>query len=317
MKLRFTIILTFILSFSAFGQTLPKTSPNPPAQNKESGGEELIKVNTLLLNIPVIASDKQGRNISGLTKKDFIITQNGEKQSVEFFSDEYAPMHVAIIVDTSVSVTPIIGNIKKAARTFLKVLRLEDTAMIVSFDGRVKIWSELTSNQKDLVESIDRLEMIQPRGSYMYDAIDEVITNKFAAIKGRKAIILLTDGFATSNRITNQEIMRTLSESDTVIYPILFSFKSLPKNSRLNIFLDYAQAMASTSAGKLYDGGLDLETAFQSIAEEMKKQYLIGFYPMNSEGGKSVPIKIEVDRVNVVLRTKKTIRLKTPGSEDK
>ena len=316
MKLHLTVILTFIVSFSAFGQTPPVTSSTPLTQTKESG-DEPIKVNTVLLNVPVIASDRQGRNISGLTKNDFIITQKGERQLIEFFSDEFAPMNVAIVVDTSGSTTPILGNIKKAALSFLKVLRPEDKAMVVSFDGRVKISSELTSDQKKLGRAIDRLEMIQPSNSYMYDAIDEVINNWFATVKGRKAIIVLTDGFAGSNRITNQEMMRTLAESDTVIYPILFSYRSLPKNSPLNLFLDYAQAMALTSAGKLYDGGKDLQAAFQSIAEEMKKQYLIGFYPTSAEGGKSVPVKIEVDRKDVVIRTKRTIRLKTPESNNK
>jgi Ca-activated chloride channel family protein len=306
----------FILSFSAFGQTPPITSSTPPAQTKESD-DEPIKVNTLLLNIPVIASDREGRNVSGLTKKDFIITQNGEKQTVEFFSDEYAPMNVAIIVDTSGSVTSILGNIKKAARTFLKVLRPEDTAMVVSFDGRVKILSELTSNQKDLEKAIDRLGMIEPEGSYMYDAIDEVINNKFAAVKGRKAIILLTDGFVGGLRITNQEFMRTLSESDTVVYPILFLFRPVQKNSPPTTSINYVKEWASATAGKLYYGGADLQTAFQSIAEEMKKQYSIGFYPQNAEMGKPPDIKININRENVVLRTKRTIRLKTPSSKDK
>jgi VWFA-related protein len=315
MKPYLTVILTFIFSFSTFGQTLPKTSPSPSTQTKEND-DEPIKVNTLLLNVPVIASDREGRNISGLTKKDFIITQNGEKQPIEFFSDEYAPMNVAIVVDTSGSTKPVMGNIKKAARTFLKVLRLEDTAMVVSFDGRVKILSELTSDQKDLEKAIDRLGMIQLDGTTMYDAIDEVINNKFAAVKGRKVIILLTDGFESSDRISNKEIMRTLSESDTVIYPILFLSREVPKNSPSKIFLDYAQTMASTTAGKLYYGGADLQTAFQSIAEEMKKQYLIGFYPQNVNLGKPPDIKINIDRENVILRTKRTIRLKSSNREN-
>ncbi len=159
--------------------------------------------------------------------------------------------------------------------------------------------------------------MIQLEGTTMYDAIDEVINNKFATVKGRKAIILLTDGVESSSRITQQEFMRTLSESDTVIYPILFLFRPVQKNSPTIMFLDYAQAMASTTAGKLYYGGSDLQIAFQSIAEEMKKQYLIGFYPQNAEMGKPPDIKININRENVVLRTKRTIRLKTPGSENK
>lgn len=315
MKLYLLIIFILIINFSVFGQKFPATSATPPAQTKESD-DTPIKVNTLLLNIPVIVSDRQGRNISGLKKDDFIITQNGEKQPIEFFSDEYAPMNVAIIVDTSGSTRLIMGDIKKAARSFLKVLRPEDKAMVVGFDERIKIWSELTSDQKILEKAINRLQ-IERVGSYMYDVVDEVINKKFATVKGRKVIILLTDGLVTGLRITDQQLINTLSESDTVIYPIMFWSKSIKKNSPTNWFLDYVQVMASTSAGKLYYYDDDLEAAFQSIAEEMKKQYLIGFYPQNTETGKPLDFKIKVNRENVVLRIKRTIRLKTPEPANK
>ncbi len=67
MKVYITVFLTLIIGFSAFGQTSPVKSSTPPAQTKEID-DEVIKVNTLLLNIPVIASDREGRNVSGLTK---------------------------------------------------------------------------------------------------------------------------------------------------------------------------------------------------------------------------------------------------------
>ncbi len=319
MKVQLILILALALSFSAFGQTPPNTSEikQPPVQTKEKPEEFIeesdeapIKVSTVLLNIPVIASDREGRNISGLTKEDFVITQNGEKKQIECFSDENAPINVAIIVDTSGSTTPIMGNIKKAARTFLKVLRPEDNVLIVSFDGKFKFLSELTSDQKTLEKAIDKLEMIQLEGTTMYDSIDEVINNKFASVKGRKAIILLTDGFEGSSRISQKEFTRMLTESDTVIYPVLFIFSRLPKNSFTDNMLDYMKLIASITAGKLHYGGSDLQKAFQSIADEMKKQYLIGIYPQTVETGKPPEIKIDVLRENVVMRTKRTIRLK-------
>lgn len=118
---------------------------------------------------------------------------------------------------------------------------------------------------------------IQPIGESMYDEIDEVINKKFGAIKGRKAIILLTDGFESSSRITNQEFMKILSESDTDIYPILFSSGSGREISPSQALINHVKPWASTTAGKLYYDNSDLESAFQKIADEMKKNMLSVF----------------------------------------
>jgi VWFA-related protein len=310
MKIYLIVVFTFLISFSTFGQT-PLTAPSPEPGKTKERDDEIIRVNTVLLNLPIIASDRDGRNIIGLTKEDFIVTQNGEKQPIEFFSDVEAPINVAIMVDTSGSTAPILGNIKKAARTFLRTLRPEDKAMIVSFDGQIKVLSELTSDQKNLKKAIDRLALVQMEGTTMYDAIDEIINHKFGAVKGRKAIILLTDGTEFGDRIKKPELMRMLTESETVIYPILFLFKLPGKDSPLESMLKHMPEMAEATGGKLYYGGSDLQKAFQSIADELKKQYLIGFYPQNSEaGGEPLDIKINIGRENVVLRTKRKIRLK-------
>ena len=90
-----------------------------------------IKVSTYLVNIPVTASDRNGRNISGLKKENFSIFQDGIKQEIAYFADEEAPMNVAILIDTSGSTMNVLGDIKEAAYEFVKLFRLEDKAMIV------------------------------------------------------------------------------------------------------------------------------------------------------------------------------------------
>jgi Ca-activated chloride channel family protein len=304
-NLKIKIAVSLVLSLSAFTTNRAQIIDD----------ETPIKINTLLLNVPIIASDRNGRNITGLRKEDFIVTQNGERLPIEFFANDDAPINIAIVVDTSGSTARLRGNIKAAVRTFLKVLRPEDKAMIVSFDGKFKILSELTADQKILSKAIDRLALVQLKGSSMYDAINEVINNKFASVKGRKAIILLTDeGVESSDRISKQEFTRMLSESDTVIYPIPFLVKEVPKDSPISMYFDHLKEMAAVTAGKIHYGGSDLQQAFQSIADEMKAQYLIGFYP---ENGNSNNIVVKVDRENVVIRTKKTVRLKTPNQANK
>ena len=274
-----------------------------------------IKIDTLLLNIPIVVNDKKGSSIAGLQKEDFIVTQNGERLSVEFFANEDAPISVAIVVDTSGTTGGArCCGIKDAAKSFLKVLRPEDQAMVVSFDGKFRIFNDFTSDKKTLEKAIDSLDMIQVHGTTMYDAIYKVVNIKFAEVKGRKAIILLTDGMESSSRITEQQLLFSLSESDTVIYPILFPHLGVPDESIRKPYLDYLEAMSATTAGKVYNGNSNLKKVFQSIADGMRKQYLIGFYP---ENGTTNNINIKVNREDVVLRTKARIQSKTNNQENK
>lgn len=296
---------------------------NTKAQNTDDAP---IKVNTVLLNIPVIAGDKNGRNIAGLKKEDFTIIQDGEKQNIEFFADAEAPMNVAIIIDTSGSTTNVLGDIKDAAHDFVKILGSEDRGMIVSFDHKVRVLEKLTSDQSKLRKAISYAVIDEQGETRMYDAIYQVLTKDFASVKGRKAIILLSDGFE-AGKISREKLLHTLIESDTLIYPVFFQTSRLfpigVKTVTMQQLLDrppidFLNTMALSTGGRVYAAnGDNFANAFQSIADDLKKQYLVGFYPKNTEDGKATKITIDVNRKDVVIRTKRTIRLKTPDSENK
>lgn len=81
--------------------------------------------------------------------------------------------------------------------------------------------------------------------------------------------------------------------------------------------VDFLNTIALATGGRVYAAGADnFKGAFQSIADELKKQYLVGFYPKDSESGKSNNFTIKVDRPDIVVRTKRTIRLKTSNLEN-
>src|ERR1044071_4897368 len=102
------------------------------AQNKTD--EEVIKVDTNLVTVPVIVSDRRNRYISGLKAEDFTVFKDGQKQSIDYFAAEESPINVAILLDTSRSTELVLGKIKKAAGAFVKQLNPNDRCMIVSFD---------------------------------------------------------------------------------------------------------------------------------------------------------------------------------------
>lgn len=328
------VFLTVFVSLS-FGQ-IPSVSP-VPAQTLEND-EQPIKVNTYLVNIPVIASDRAGRYIAGLTKDNFTITQDGEKQPIEFFADEQAPMNVAILIDNSGSTRNFIGDIQDAAKEFVKVFRPEDQGLVANFDSAIKGYNQFTSDQKKLRKAINDTGGWSRGSSDMQDAIYQLVTKVFPTVKGRKAIIVLTDGMV-GGYITNQKLLATLEESDVLVYPILFgngikfSYRqNIPEKVKLlngetvtrEEFIRrledaekkqmlFMESLGTRTGGRLYnkDSG-NFKKIFQDIANELKNQYLVGFYPQNVDDGKTHKFSIEVSPKDIIIRTKKSIRLKAP-----
>lgn len=281
---------------------------------QETPDDAPIKVDTLLFTIPLTVSDRAGRSVPGLKKENFSVIQDGENQPIEFFLDENAPMHVAIVVDTSFSTKPVLENIQKAARDFLRVLRPEDKAIVVSFDHRTIFLSDLTSDAKKLSKAIENASIADRPGSDMNQAVAQIVENYFASVKGRKAIIVLTDGMVEKRAISFQQTLETLQKADTVFYPIIFRTKFYTDarlrnpNGKKPLPIELLHFLADETAGRFYErDATDLKNAFQSIAEEMKKQYLIGYYPQNIR--KSSVVRVLVDRKNAFVQAKKSIFL--------
>lgn len=270
-----------------------------------------IKVDTLLLTTPLVVKDRKGRFIAGLKKENFSIMQNHEKQDVEFFYGEESPMNVAVLVDTSGSTREVLDKLQKAARDFVKVLRPEDKGMVVTFDDRTQFLTKLTSDKKQLSKAIEQARINENTGSDMNDAVLKIVKNYFAPLKGRKAIIVLTDGMVMRRDISTQQTLDALLESDTVFYPIVFKtnfYADAMSKPKKPLPVEMLELLADGTAGRFYiKEASNLKEAFQAIAEEMKKQYLIGFYPQVGETRKtSRNIKITVnDRKDLFVETKK------------
>jgi Ca-activated chloride channel homolog len=297
-----------IRALTAFLLLFVVLSAGLKAQDEEDN--EPLKVETLLFTIPLTVSDKKGTHIAGLKKENFTIYEDGLAQSIELFLNEDAPMNVAILLDTSYSTKDVLDKIQKAARDFIKILRPEDRAVIVSFDERTIFLSKLESDRKILSGAMERVRVSSVNGSDMYDAISRVTNNYFAALKGRKAIIALTDGMVTGRGTSAQQTLDALQKSDTFFYPVIFKTDS--NSARLTkrpVLIEILQIMAEETGGRFYEkDSTKLKEAFQSIAEDLKYQYLLGFYPRNTKtGNRRSNIKITVDRSDFIVRTKKKI----------
>ncbi|HVE57797.1 MAG TPA: VWA domain-containing protein [Pyrinomonadaceae bacterium] len=318
-------------------------SLNAKAQDKTD--EDVIKVDTNLVTVPVIVSDRQNRYIAGLKAENFTVFKDGQKQNIEYFIAEESPINVAILLDTSRSTEQVLDKIQKAALEFVKQLKPNDRCLIISFDFEVNVLSELTNDREKLKKTIKNAEIGERFGTVLHDAVYQAVNKSFAGVKGRKAVILLTDGKDFGSFTGRDELLYKLEESDTLVYSIFYETGLMRRRMMPRRFpnpnrrggggggiwrrgrnpdvvrsrtersnedaVDFLQEMADLTAGRLYQKKVtDLSEAFEAITEELRKQYLIGFYPENVEGGKNYQIKVRVDRNDAVVRSKNAFRVK-------
>lgn len=192
------------------------------AQQKTES-EATLKIDTALVSVPVIISDRQGRYVSGLKASDFTLYEDRVKRQIDFFADTEEPINVALLLDTSRSTALVLDDIKEAARDFVKQLRPQDRVMIVTFDFDETALCELTSDHRTLERAIGRARIGERVGTKLRDAVYDVMTEELKSVKGRKAIVVLTDGKDHGSEISEGALLEGAAEADTLIYSVFYT----------------------------------------------------------------------------------------------
>lgn len=233
-RLAVSIFLVVALALTAaFAQTKPKTrQPNPPKPTPtqpETPPEELqdietLKTDTDLVTVPLIASDANNIYVTDLRQEEFAIFEDGVQQQIAFFGKVAAPFHVVLMLDTSSSTQDNLKQIQQAAIAFVEQLQPADRVKVISFDDSVKDLNEFTSNRETLRKAIYSTQSGQ--GTKVYDAV-ELALNTIRTIRGRKAIVIFTDGMDWhSDSATFDGTVRYLDEEGVMVYPIRYDTRA-------------------------------------------------------------------------------------------
>lgn len=199
----------------------PTPTPTPESSDHDDDDDEIISVNTRLVTIPVRVLDRRNRFIGGLSKTNFTILEDNVPQELAYFSNEAQPFTVALVLDMSYSSTFKIEEIQTAAIAFIDQLRPEDQVMVISFDEAVHMLCEATNDRKRIYSAIRSTSIAT--GTSLYEAIDLTMNARMRSIKGRKAIVLFTDGVDTTSRSAHDlDNLRDAMELDSLIYPIRY-----------------------------------------------------------------------------------------------
>lgn len=291
---------------------------------------EVEKVGTNLITIPVSVFDRQGLYIPNLVQKEFSIFEDGEAQEIAYFGTSEKPFTVILLLDTSPSTEYKIEEIRRAATAFVDQLKAQDKVSVIEFDGNVHVLCEPTGDRTIIYKAIGEADF--GGGTSLYDAVRYSLTKKLNLIDGRKAIVLFTDGVDTTSVKSNYDTTLAMAEeSDAMIFPIYYNtFLETSRNNRggglgfpfpgmgwpapgttveeYALGRRYLDELAAYTGGRVFkpestEGGLT--RAFEGIAEELRRQYNIGYVPKkDGVEGQRKTIKVRVDRPNLVIRAR-------------
>src|ERR1041385_7264922 len=333
---------------SASEDASPTAASQPTPEEVDEG--DVVRVDTTLVTVPVSVVDRQGRFIPNLKKEDFTLSENGVEQAVAYFEPAEKPFTVALLLDTSASTHFHLSEIREAAIEFAKQLRPQDRVLVVSFNDEVLLLTEAT-NDLNLIESVVEVNANTGSSTRLYDAVDLTIRERLNKIKGRKAIVLFTDGVDTSSQQADYlSTLREVEELDALIYPIQYDttdylramqnagtvtvvttqsgiFGTRSSSQTYNVPMnnggaplpgstkaDYARAdkylhsLADKTGGRLFQANdtRQLADAFAKIAEELRRQYTLGYYPKNANApdGDRRQIRVKVNQPNVAVKAR-------------
>jgi hypothetical protein len=222
------VLLVVYLAVAAMGQSKknpqPATPPPGDETSPEAQSDETIKVETNLVTVPVIASDRNDLYVPDLQRDEFTIKDDGVPQQVAFFATTTAAFHVVLMIDTSASTQQKLTQLQRSASNFTDQLQADDKVKVISFDDKIVDYGDFTSDRGELAKEIG---MTRPgKGTKLYDAVT-LATNALNPIKGRKAIVLFTDGVDYhSDTSTFDDNRRVIQESGIIVYTIRFDTRA-------------------------------------------------------------------------------------------
>jgi VWFA-related protein len=335
----FLMVVVLVAAFMSYAQ-----AQNPSQTGRQETTDDVVRVNTTLVTVPVGVKDRHGKSILNLRREDFRLYEDGVEHEIAYFespekeaNSEAAgkPLTVALLLDLSDSTQFKLDKIQEAAIAFINQLRADDRVLVIAFDKRVQVLTEVTNDREVLRQAIGRTRT--GGGTSLYNAVETVINHRLDRISGRKAIVLLTDGVdTTSVGATYVGTVRAAEQLDAAIYPVQYhtygDFADNPsretytlgnfggtahvtKNGELaseayKRATLYLRLLAETTGGRFQyaDNLKNLGRSFARIASELRQQYSLGYYPKSkvAADGTEIQIKVEVRLPKVTVRARKS-----------
>ena len=233
------------------------------------------EVNVHLVELPTTVIARSGHPITTLSESAFRVFDEGKPVKVSKF--EYVkdlPLNIGMAIDTSASMQPRMAEAQRAGSQFLtNVMRKGDRGFLVSFDTQPQLIQKWSSALADLNAGLAKLRAEE--STALYDAIVYSLYN-FVGVKGQKALVVITDGQDTSSKFSFEQALEYARRAAVPIYGIGIGIR----NTEVDVRYKFGKFCQETGGNVYYiDSASDLNRIYVDIRNELRSQYVLGFYP--------------------------------------
>jgi len=294
----------------------PVAAAAAPARSVDTGSASVFRSGVDLVSLNVIVTDAKDKFVTGLTQKDFAVYEDGVQQDLTFFAAANVPLDLAILLDTSSSMSNRMETVQQAAIGFASHLRPGDRITVVSIKETARTLHPLDGDVNAACEAIRRTTA--SGGTALYNALYTTIKQMqkvHAADDGdlrRQAIAVLTDGDDTASLVTFDDLLPVARQAGIAIYTIAmkspFPLAGLAANNKYFSESEFAmKALAQeTGARSFFPTDISqLAGVYGVITQELANQYAVGYTSNNPrQDGAFRRIVVRVTEPNVRTRTR-------------
>lgn len=270
-----------------------------------------------LVALNVVVTDPRQRFVGGLSLGDFAVFEDGVRQDVSFFAASNVPLDLAILLDTSASMSDKMAIVQRAAMGFLSTMRPGDRAMIVDIKDATRVIHTLDADASGISAAIKSTRASGGTGLYngLYLTFKELAKARSAGAGEvrRQAIVVLSDGQDTSSLVSFEDVMEVAKQAGIATYTITLRSPRLtseePRGTRYLSESEFSMRVLAQETGGQPFFPLDvgqLDSVYGSIAKELASQYALGYMPKSMrQDGRFRRIVVQVpDRPEMRIRTR-------------
>ena len=312
--------------------------------NGETIEGDVIRFDTSLVMVPVSVMDRYGRYVPLLKREQFRLMENGVEQKIAYFATTDSPVSVILLIDPSGSTSFRLEDIQRAAINFVSKLKPDDSVMVMSFDDRIQVQCKATTDREEISKAIRHTHTGGGTRLYdaVEDVLKKQLATIPGR---KAVVLFTDGVDTTSHRASYESTVRLAEESDAPIYSVDYDTSGLnsiyggPGGGGLPIpggrgsviripipgqgggipggpgstqgdyrlAVRYLHALSDNTGGRFYSGDslYGIDQAFAWIAEELGRQYSLGYYPaIRGKDGERRQIKVRVTEADLVVKSR-------------
>ena len=258
-----------------------------------------FRINTDLVLIPVMVTDKHDRLITGLEKTHFKLFEDKVEQVITHFAAEDVPVSITIVFDSSGSMSPKMEKARSAVAAFLRNSNPDDEFSLIEFNDRARLVSGFTTSTEEIQ---NRVMFIRPTGqTALLDAVYLALNEMGHARNQRKAVMIISDGGDNHSRYSLKEVKNFVRETDTQVYSIgivdLYSMNTTAAEEMRGPAL--LSDVAAQTGGRFFEVTdlNQLAGIASKIGTALRNQYVLGYAPApDKRDGKYHKVQVKIDR---------------------